>query len=241
MSAFRKRLKVDAILWDFDGTLADSAAKNIAITKQILAQVAPRLTGDNLPRTLQSKADYRTAIQHTYHWHDLYRDFYGMTAAEIEIAGPLWETFQMRDNTKVTLFDGVADVISRLSRFPQGICSANASRFIKKVLAEQGLSSAFLSVIGYEDLLHHEQKPAADGGLKCLQEIFNDSNRKTIIYVGDQIADVMFARGLGERLGPDNTVISVAVTYSGAQPAHWRVQPDEVIDSPAELTAWLDE
>lgn len=239
MSAYRKRIKVDAILWDFDGTLADSADKNIAITKHILARVAPRLTGDNLPRCLQSKAAYHRANQRTIHWHDLYRDFYGMTTTEIEIAGPLWETFQMRDNTKVSLFDGVADVISRLSRFPQGICSANASRFIKKVLAEHGLSSAFESVIGYEDLLHHEQKPAPDGGLKCLQEIFNDSNRKTIIYVGDQIADVLFAHSLGERLGPDNTVISVAVTYSGAQPAHWRVQPDEVIDSPVELTDWI--
>ncbi len=235
----RKPIRVDAVLWDFDGTLADSAAKNIAITKQILARVAPRLTGDNLPRSLQNKADYHVANQGTNHWHDLYRDFYGMTTSEIETAGPLWETYQMRDNTNVTLFDGVADAVSGLSRFPQGICSANTSRFIKKVLGEQGLSSAFQSVIGYENLSLHEQKPAPDGGLKCLQQIFNDTNKKTIIYVGDQIADVMFARGLGERLGRSNTVISVAVTYSGAHPDSWNVQPDEVIDSPSELIDWI--
>ena len=46
MSQLKKPIKADAILWDFDGTLANSATKNIAITKQILARVAPRNQGD---------------------------------------------------------------------------------------------------------------------------------------------------------------------------------------------------
>lgn len=239
MSGFRKPFKIDALLWDFDGTLANSAAKNIAITRQILARVAPRLTGDNLPRYLQSEADYHFANHAADHWRDLYRDYFGMTADEIESAGPLWETYQMLDATGVTLFDGVADTIRQFSRFPQGICSANATRNIRQVLLEHGISSAFTSVIGYEDLPHHHQKPAPDGGLKCLQTIFGDTRDKTIIYVGDHIADVLFARGLSERLGPSNTVISVVVTHSGANPRQWRQQPDIVIESPAELSAWV--
>jgi len=107
MSEIKKPLQVDAILWDFDGTLADSTAKNIAITKQILARVAPRLTGDNLPRSLQSEADYHIANHGADHWRDLYRVFFGMTNDEIETAGPLWETYQSLDNTDVTLFDGI--------------------------------------------------------------------------------------------------------------------------------------
>jgi phosphoglycolate phosphatase-like HAD superfamily hydrolase len=239
MSQSRKRIKVDAILWDFDGTLADSAAKNIAITRQILAQVAPRLTGNKLPRSLQSEADYHIANHGADHWRDLYRDFFGMTTDEIETAGPLWETYQMLDNTGVTLFDGIADTVTRLSNLPQGICSANATRNISQVLDEQGIASAFQSVIGYEDLPHHKQKPAPDGGLKCLEEIFGHTQGKTIVYIGDHIADVMFARGMGERLGPSNTVISVVVTYSGAQPGRWHEQPDEVIENPEELVSWI--
>ena len=239
MSEFKKPSKVDAILWDFDGTLADSSAKNIAITKQILARVAPRLTGDNLPRSLQSEADYHIANHGADHWRDLYRDFFGMTTTEIETAGPLWETYQSLDNTGVTLFDGILDTVTRLSYLPQGICSANSTNNIRQVLDGHGLDSAFQSVIGYEDLPHHEQKPAPDGGLKCLQKIFGQTQGKTIIYVGDHIADVLFARGLGERLGPSNTVISVVVTYSGAKPDQWREQPDEVIESPSDLAAWI--
>jgi len=233
-------VEADAILWDFDGTLADSAAKNIAITKQILNHVAPRLTGDSLPRSLESAADYHVANHAAAHWRDLYRDFFGMTSTEIEHAGPLWETYQMLDKTEVTLFDGVAETIGRLSHLPQGICSANATSNIRQVLTEHGINSAFQSVIGYEDLPHHHQKPAPDGGLKCLQEIFGSTNGKTIIYVGDHIADVLFARGLGERLGVSNTVISVVITHSGANPEQWREQPDKVIENPATLAEWIN-
>jgi len=145
----------------------------------------------------------------------------------------------MLDKTGVTLFDGVADTIRQLSCFPQGICSANATSNIRQVLLEFGISSSFGSVIGYEDLPHHHQKPAPDGGLKCLQEIFGNTQDKTIIYVGDHIADVLFSRALGEQLGSSNTVISVIITHSGANPGQWREQPDEVIASPSDLTTLI--
>lgn len=236
MSMKPKTIKADAILWDFDGTLANSAAKNIAITRQILAHVAPRLTGDNLPRSLANEANYHVANHAADNWRDLYRDYFGMTPAEIDSAGPLWETYQMLDKTAVELFDGVADTIKQLSRYPLGICSANATRNIRQVLQEYGISSAFHSVIGYEDLPHHQQKPSPEGGLKCLHEIFGDIRGKTIIYVGDHLADVMFSRGLEQQLGPSSQVISVIVTHSGACPGQWRMQPDLVIEDPSALT-----
>jgi len=229
----------DAILWDFDGTLANSAAKNIAITRQILDQVAPRLTGDKLPRYLQTEADYHFANHGADNWRDLYRDFFGMTPVEIENAGPLWETYQSLDKTSVTLFDGVTEAVKLFSALPQGICSANSTTNIRQVLKEHGVNSSFKSVIGYENLPHHHQKPAPDGGLMCLREIFGETQEKTIIYIGDHIADVLFARSLGERLGPSNTVISIVITHSGANPKHWRIQPDIVIDTPSQLVACL--
>jgi len=239
MPGLKKPIKVDAVLWDFDGTLANSAAKNIAITKQILARVAPRLNGHLLPRYLQNETDYHFANHSAENWRDLYRDFFDMTPNEIESAGPLWEDYQLSDTTPVVLFDGVADTIRQLSGYPQGICSANATRKIRQVLSAHEVSDAFKSVIGYEDLPHHHQKPAPDGGLKCLQEIYGETQNKTIIYVGDHIADVLFTRGLDERLGPSNTVISVITTHSGANPDEWRAQPDVVIERPSDIIQWL--
>jgi phosphoglycolate phosphatase-like HAD superfamily hydrolase len=240
MSQLKKKRKTDAILWDFDGTLADSTAKNISITKTILKQVAPRLTGDNLPRSLQSKAEYHIANHGSKHWRQLYRDYFGMTPSEIEIAGPMWETHQMLDQTEVSLFDGVKDMVKRFSDFPQGICSANASQHIRQVLQTHGIDSSFQSVIGYEDLPQNKQKPAPDGGLRCLEEIFGETHEKTIVFIGDHVADVIFARGLKQRLAPSNEVVSVVVTYSGAMPGRWSTQPDLVFNNPEELVDWIE-
>jgi len=238
MASVKKLIHADAVLWDFDGTLADTAAKNIAISKQILARVAPRLTGDALPQCLRSKTDYHVANHGADDWRALYRDFFGMRQDEIETAGPMWESYQMRDHTPVTLFDGVLEIVTHLHPLPQGICSANATRNILGVLHENGIENRFQSVIGYENLPEHQQKPAPDGGVRCLQEIFGDPGGITALYIGDHIADVLFARGLAERLGT-GTVISVIITHSGAQPESWRSQPDIVIRKPSELPALL--
>lgn len=235
MTAITKPINPDAILWDFDGTLANSAAKNIAITKQILARVAPRLTGDNLPGALTGEAEYHVANHAAENWRELYRDYFGLTREEIELAAPLWEPYQLSDRTGVPLFEGVVESIRRLSRYPQGICSANATQNIRQVLQENGIGSAFGSVIGYEGLPHHQQKPAPDGGLKCLGEIFGEIRNINVICIGDHLADVLFARGLADRLGPSSSVVSVIVTHSGAEPHRWRAQPDLVIENPAVL------
>lgn len=243
MPRFNKRIKADAILWDFDGTLADSAAKNIAITRQILEKVAPQLTGDNLPSWLQNETDYHKANHGAENWRDLYRDYFGMDADDIEAAGPMWEEYQALDNTEVKLFDGILETISRLENIPMGVSSANSSHNINRVLINHGIASSFRSVIGYEEFSPETQKPAADPGLKCLGEVLDEgleqARGKTIIYIGDHIADVIFARNIAASLGPSSTVVSVVVTYSGAEPDGWRVQPDEVIGSPTELAAWV--
>ena len=222
MTQVKKNTSIDAVLWDFDGTLANSAAKNIAITKQILSRVAPRLTGENLPVCLQSEANYHVANHGAEHWRDLYRDFFGMNKTEIETAGPLWETYQLVNKTRVQLFDGVKDTVRRLSHLPQGICSANATRKITQVLEEKGIAYHFQSVIGYEDLQEHQQKHAPEGGLRCLGNIFGQTLGKTVVFVCDHIAVVLFARSFSEKLDPSNQVISVIVTLCGANPEQWR-------------------
>ena len=239
MPQFTKKIKADAILWDFDGTLADSSAKNYNITLQILDKVAPHLTSGILPSWLQNKANYHKAIQQAENWRDLYRDYFGMALEDIQAAGPMWEDHQAQDNTEVTLYDGIVDTINELATIPMGVSSANSSYNINRVLNNNGIISSFRSVVGYETFPPEAQKPAADPGMQCLAEVLEETDGKTIVYVGDHVADVIFSRNIADRLGPSSTVISVAVTYSGAEPDRWRVQPDEVIESPAELADWV--
>jgi len=228
-------MKLDAILWDYDGTLVNSVPKNIDITKKILSIVAPHLTENNLPIYLQSESAYHEANHSAKNWQELYQKFYGLTENETLVAGNLWTEHQVNNSTPVELYSGIKYVIEYLSSLPHGICSQNSSLNIWKVIKEANIHHAFKSVIGYTDVANNAQKPCADSGIKCLSEIFDDISNKTVFYIGDHEADVQFARNLDEKLGSNSTVLSVAVTYSGSTPENWHHQPDYMLNHPENL------
>ncbi|MEZ8092975.1 HAD family hydrolase [Photobacterium swingsii] len=229
-------MKLDAILWDYDGTLVNSVPKNIDITKHILSIVAPHLTGDNLPECLQSEAAYHQVNHAAKNWQDLYVRYYGMTESEMLIAGSLWAEHQLTNTTPVQLFTGIDCTIRDLSSIPHGICSQNASQNILNVLTDAHVDPYFKAIIGYDDVASSGQKPSPESGLLCFTQLFDSPENKTIMYIGDHEADVLFAKNMNAALGDNTTVISVAVTYSGALPKHWATQPDFIIHTPTELT-----
>jgi phosphoglycolate phosphatase-like HAD superfamily hydrolase len=65
--------------------------------------------------------------------------------------------------------------------------------------------------------------------------MFTELVDKTIIYVGDHEGDVIFTRNIAGRVCSSNTLISVAVSYSGGRPDTWENQPDHIIGHPEEL------
>ena len=230
-------MKLDAILWDYDGTLVNSVPKNIDITKCILSEVTPHLTGENLPHWLQSEAAYHEANHAAKNWQELYVKFYGMSEPEMLAAGSLWGKHQLSNTTPVKLFSGIDSAIHELSALPHGICSQNASSNIINVLTEARVNACFKAVIGYDDIAQHNQKPSPEGGLICLGKMFDKLEDKTVMYIGDHEADVQFARNLQAALPSTSKVISIAVAYSGATPEIWSTQPDFIIQSPSELVS----
>lgn len=227
-------MKLDAILWDYDGTLVNSVPKNIDITKQILSIVAPRLTGINLPGYLKSEDDYHIANHQSKNWQDLYINYYGMTESEMLKAGTLWTEHQLKNNTPSELFSEIKETINQIN-LPQGICSQNSSENINQVLNKHEISHKFNSIIGYDDIPSNMQKPSSYSGIKCLNQIFKSLNNKTIIYIGDHEGDVEFARNIEKEIMNDNRVISIVVKYSGANTHSWKYKPDFELESPNEL------
>ena len=73
----------------------------------------------------------------------------------------------------------------------------------------------------------------------CLGKIFGEVTNKTLLVIGDHETDVMFARNISRDIDGSNTVISIAVSYSGAKPEAWDHQPDKVISRPQELAEFL--
>jgi len=101
------------------------------------------------------------------------------------------------------------------------------------------ITSYFKLVVGYEEVPFNRQKPASDAGLICLDRIFGEVRNKTLLVIGDHEVDVLFARNISKDIDGSNTVISIAVLYSGAEPEEWGHQPDKVISKPEELADFL--
>ncbi|MDX5584549.1 MAG: HAD hydrolase-like protein [Aureibaculum sp.] len=227
-------MKIDAILWDYDGTLVNSVPKNIDITKQILSAVAPRLTAENLPSHLKSEEAYHIANHQSKNWQDLYVNYYGMNETEMLEAGTLWTAYQLKNTYPVKLFTKIKETINDIS-LPQGICSQNSSENIHRVLIKNKLSQKFSAIIGYDDIPSDQQKPSAFSGIKCLNQIYGTLQNKTIIYIGDHEGDVEFARNIEIALHENSKVISIAAMYSGANTKLWTYKPDFEIENPTEL------
>ena len=227
-------MKADVILWDYDGTLVNSAPKNIDITRQILSDTIPRLSGENLPACLKTERDYHIVNHKSKNWQDLYTNYSGLTMEETMRAGSLWTEYQLKNQTPVELFPGIKQTINRLN-IPQGICSQNSGVNIKQLLKRNELLEKFQAIIGYDDIPAVMQKPSAFSGIKCLDRIFNNTMNKTIVYVGDHEGDVEFSKNLERELNTTNKIISIIVTYSGANTESWAYQPDFEISSPVEL------
>ena len=232
-------MTIDAILWDYDGTIVNSVPKNISITRAIIEEVAPRLSGSSMPDILNSTSKYQVANHAAENWRDLYLNYYGLTQEETDLAGDLWHTHQMANKTPVSAFDGIVDAIRSLGHLPQGICSQNSAKNIQQVLVENDIDRHIDHVVGYDDIPYDRQKPAPDSGLLCLDRIAPSTDTATVLYIGDHEADTVFARNIQEGLGTNSTVLSVAVTYSGASPDSWTVKPDWIIGTPAELAGRL--
>ena len=221
-------MKLDAILWDYDGTLVNSVPKNIDITKTILSVVAPHLTGDNLPRYLRDEDAYHVANHGAKNWQELYVDYYGLTHDEMIVAGGMWAEHQEKNQTEVMLFDGIKSVLQQFSQLPHGICSQNSQNNIRRVLQTHQIDSPFKAIVGYDDVSNGNQKPHPFGGIKCVESMLDSANGQLLMYIGDHEADTKFARNLQAALGEETQVISVAAGYSRSEPSRWQTQPDYI-------------
>jgi len=232
-------MKIDAILWDYDGTLVNSVPKNIDITKQILSVVAPRLSGENLPYCLKSERTYHLANHQSKNWQDLYVNYYGMIEKEMLEAGAMWTEYQLKNSTPVELFPEIEHTVNQI-HLPQGICSQNSAENISQLLNKKNLIRKFNSIVGYDDIPINAQKPSPFGGIKCLEQIFETTLDKTIFFVGDHEGDVAFARNIEKELCENGKVISIGATYSGADTKLWTYQPDFEIEAPTDLLKIID-
>jgi HAD superfamily hydrolase (TIGR01549 family) len=229
-----------AILWDYDGTLVDSAAKNRAVTMEVLRRVDPALLTP-LPTALRSVEAYRTISRQFRNWAELYEKNYRMTPEQTAQAAPLWSTCQQADDTPSPLFDGMAELLERFRDTPMGICSQNHSETMRAELERSGAAQYFGAIAGFNTVGLPRQKPLPDTFLRCL-ELLNLPESGTFAYIGDQAEDIQFARAASQVMwerGSKAEIFCIAALWSGAETEHWPIQPDFRAQTPAELGSFL--
>lgn len=225
-----------AVLWDFDGTLVDTRARNMSVNRRIVAEITGR--DWSVFPVLHSQPSYDAAQRASANWREFYRASCGFADDEIDRAGARWSSCQIHDRTPVPLFDGVAEVLAGMDGLPQAIVSQNDRGTIEKILAGHGLDGRFGCIIGYAEVEMARQKPAPDGLLAAI-ELLTQAGSGCVLYIGDHTTDIRCAEGANQELvrrGSGLRVVSVAALWGDAAIAEHRdVRPDVLARSPAEV------
>ncbi|WP_429760423.1 HAD family hydrolase [Vibrio wakamikoensis] len=87
------------------------------------------------------------------------------------LAGSMWAEHQEKNETEVTLFKGIKNIVEAFSARPHGICSQNSQNNIRRMLINNGIDAPFKAIVGYDDVSNDKQKPHQFGGIKCIESI----------------------------------------------------------------------
>lgn len=235
--------QLQAIIWDFDGTLVDSSYKNYAITQQIFSEIFGYDTRNH--HVLCSHDRYISALRNNSNWCTFYRNELQLDERQIEIAGDLWASYQEKDSTEVLFFEGISDILAEYSYVPHGIVSQNARDNIMDTLEKSGLHHQFGVVIGYQDVPYEQQKPDPYGLLRCIQQLIpNMPNASGIIlYIGDHQSDIDTANNAHNQLkesGSRLAVFPVRVLFE--RPMQLLEKEDliyPIMQTPSLLASWI--
>ena len=207
-----------AVLFDFDGTLADSYPAITASVNHVRAQYG-------LPPLPQEEVRYYVGrgpsylIAHTVPTGDAAQNVARYKAHHPSV---------MRDGTR--LFPGVADALTALKRVGLllAVCSNKPRAFTVALLDHFGVGPTFDLVVGPEDV--PRPKPAPDMLTNALRRLSvpNDA----ALYVGDMTVDIETARGA-------NTAVWVVPTGSDTRATLEAARPDRILDRFAELAELL--
>jgi phosphoglycolate phosphatase len=207
-----------AILFDFDGTLADSYAAIAASVNHVRAT-------HGLP--LLDEAEVRRHVGHGPE-HLLENT---VPAGEVAANLAIYRAHHPAVMRRLTQpLPGALETVAALRRagVKLGVCSNKPSVFTKALLDVLGFASAFSVVLGPEDV--PRLKPAPDMLLAALGKL--QVTPDATLYVGDMVVDIECARAAGLR-------VWVVPTGSEELDRLRAAQPDRMLSGLAELPSVL--
>ncbi len=198
-----------AVVFDFDGTLADSYAA-------IAASVNAVRAGYGLPPLPEAEVRGHVGRGPGYL---LNHTVPGADPAEAEARYRAHHPSVMRDGTR--LLPGAAEAVAAVKRLGllAAVCSNKPGPFTRELLEHLGLAPHFDAVLGPEDVAR--PKPAPDMLLAALGRLGVRAGEA--LYVGDMTVDVETARAAG-------VAVWVVTTGSDDRAALEAARPDRLLD-----------
>jgi beta-phosphoglucomutase-like phosphatase (HAD superfamily) len=232
-----EKMNIDAVVWDFDGTLVDSMERNRRITHQVLKKMKI-----DVPDSICTLEGFKRLNYRYKNWKELYKFGYNMNDEEVIEAGKLWTPFQAAEKTDLLFYPGIRDIIVQFRNKYQGICSQNSKKNIENTLEKEGVSDIIKTVIGYEEVIHSKQKPQPDSLLLCLNSFFNTVDGKTIVYIGDHEEDAILVDNTVRYLNEINiksNILSIIISHDNADTNKLYANPNFRVQSVEELKKTL--
>jgi pyrophosphatase PpaX len=204
------------VLFDLDGTLADSIALIVesyqyafrtVSGRELTATKARSWIGQTLPTTFQREDRERA--------DELERVYRAYNAANV---------------TKIVGYPGVREFIQQLNvaGVRPGVVTSKRSAMTLETLQLVGLVELVDVVVTMEDTARH--KPAPDPLLRAFEKL--GTTRERCVYVGDAVWDVQAAHAAG--------TAAIAVTWgAGTRSELESAMPEFICDSVAELDSVL--
>jgi 2-phosphoglycolate phosphatase len=218
---------IQAVLFDLDGTLIDSAGIYFKIVAIVLERLGlPEVTRDDiLAAAEQDPFDWLRIIPKTKHHQT---DTLIPSAWRI-----IEEAYPAMFQEEVRLFDGVVNLLNQLVSKGKkiGIVTSTPRKHLDhkmKVLEKMGIANLINAVITADDA--PQKKPAPDPLIECANRL--GTSVLECIYIGDTCLDIQAGKSAGMR------TIAVLSGFDREE-ALAAAQPDALIPSVGSLNSVL--
>jgi HAD superfamily hydrolase (TIGR01509 family) len=215
---YEDSMKIDTVLFDFDGTLADT-------TQPIIIAMGMMLEELGLP--YKTEAERKSGIGLAMPENLKYAC--GVPEDKISEGERLYRKY-FSENAKgnVTLYEGVREVLEQLHKqgYALGIVTSRKNDTLTEFMKDLGIYDLFGAIISVDHVINH--KPHPETVFKAL-EILGKKPEQALV-VGDATYDILMGKGAGCR------TCGVSYGHQGRDTLS-TVSPDYIIDSMRELLA----
>ncbi|AMV29883.1 Pyrophosphatase PpaX [Gemmata sp. SH-PL17] len=169
------------VIWDFDGTLADSLPSAVSIFNRLAPEMGIKPIGD-----LSAAREFSTRQFLKQHGISLWR---------LPRLVRKYQAIAAESADQLKLIEGIPAALAALASagVRLGVLSSNREDNIRRCLRANGVEQHFAFVIGY---------PRLFGKAKALKRILRAerTDRADVLYVGDELRDVEAAKKAGVKV-----------------------------------------